>query len=161
MKRIALMLGLMGLPATSAFAAPWEYQGDYYGHEAWQGSADGENVLAFTCGDDAYDGAFYIATSEPYEATTSYADEVPATFTLDGKTVSVSGVFEDRAGNVGVYFEYNDATAPHLDQLFSLIVRARGDIGVKFFDKSMVFSSEGAAAAINIVANGPTDCNPY
>ena len=141
-----------------AQAAPWEHQTDDYGHEAYQGSKDGKYLLAFVCGDDAEDGAFYILTPEPYEATTSYADVVPTTFTLSEKALEISGVFEERTGKVSVYFTFS----PQLVQLFDLVANATGDIEASFFDKQVSFSSEGSAAALAYATDGsPDTCNPY
>lgn len=162
MRKSAISLALMLALGGTAHAAEWVHQTDDYGHEAWQGSTDEKYLLAFFCGDDADDGAFYILTPEPYEASTSYAAAVPTTFTASGKKLEMSGVFEERTGSVSVYFEATDDNALEIAQLYNLISGASGDIKVSFFDKQMSFSSEGAAAALNYAADGrPGNCNAY
>lgn len=159
MKRLIIAV----VPAVLAFsgaahAGPWQHDEKDYGHLAWQGSKDEQYQLAFMCGDDAYNGAFYIRTSERYEATTSYADAVPTMFTTNGKTLEMSGVFETRAGMVSVYFD----STRKLAQLYDLIANAKGDIKVNFFDKQMFFSSEDSAVALGYAADGsPDNCNPW
>jgi hypothetical protein len=64
----------------------------------------------------------------------------------------MSGVFEERTGNVSVYFNSTDDTAPQLARLYDLIANAKGDITVSFFDKQMSFSPEGSAAALGYAA---------
>lgn len=159
MKRFAITLSMMLAISSAAHAAAWQHQTDDFGHEAYQGSKDEKYLLAFICGDDADGWAFYILTPEPFEATTSYADTVPTTFTSNAKTLEISGVFKERTGSVSVHFE----STPKLDQLYDLIANAKGDIKVRFFDKQMSFSSEGSGEALGYAApaDNPDDCNPY
>lgn len=158
MNRFAIAVAAMIALTGAAKAEPWEYQGDDQVHEAWQGSKDGEYVFAFACEGFGSYGEFYVATPEPYEETTSYADRVPTIFTADGRSMEVNGVFEERAGSVSVFFPYTKESATGLDRLFAMVVAARGDIGIRFFDKNLTFASEGLAAAFEKVAAAPGDC---
>ncbi|MBK9004368.1 MAG: hypothetical protein IPM67_13030 [Sphingomonadales bacterium] len=158
MKRFGMAVAAVLAFTGSANAGPWQHDEKDYGHLAWQESKDGKYQLGFMCGEDADDGAFYIRTSERYEATTSYADAVPTTFASNGKTLEMSGVFETRAGMVSVYFD----SMSKLALLYDLIANAKGDIKINFFDKQMSFSSEGSAAALEYAAPGsPDNCNPW
>jgi len=171
MKRLSIaavaVLAMNGAP----LAGPWEYQSDDYGHEAWQASNDGDYALSFVC-DDTYgdNGIFRIAGPERYEKTTSYADKVPTTFTVDGKSLEISGVFtagnelitedfEDHMGTIGVLYAYTNESGPKLTQLFDMIVAAKGDIRVRFFDKDLAFSLEDAAVVLEQVAAAADVCH--
>jgi hypothetical protein len=138
--------------ASAAVAGPWQtdsiFDGDdLIGDTAYQWEDSVDNVLlGYDC--DAMLGfeALYVQIDEQYDATTSYAPEVPTTFTVDGVAFDVSGVFENRDGYL---FTYYDGLEDGVFELVEQLLIAKDSVTVSFFDKRYSFSAEGIGAALS------------
>jgi opacity protein-like surface antigen len=137
--------------ASSASAAPWqtdviEADGQIVGSTAYQWVEGEANVLlGYECDEMFGLEALYVQTEERYEETTSYAPDVPTTFTVDGKAYQFTGIFQNRDGYL---FTYYDGIDGGFYELIDSMLVATGTITVAFYDKSYSFSTEGIREAM-------------
>ena len=90
--------------------------------------------------------ALFVQTEERYEETTSYAAEVPTTFTVDGTSYELNGIFQNRDGYL---FTYYDGLEDVFYELFDHLLIAEDNVTVSFFDTSFSFSAEGIGGALS------------
>lgn len=151
-----LAAALVLASATVASAEPWqtdstEANGELIGLTAYQWESGGGNVLlGYEC--DAMWGfeALYVQTEELYDDTTSYAPDVPTTFTIDGVAYQMNGVFQNREGYLFTYYDAVDYNGYF--ELFERLAGATGTIEVAFYDTRFSFSAEGVGAAMSKAA---------
>ena len=138
--------------ASAALAEPWQTDSSFDGDEligetAYQWEDSGGNVLlGYEC--DAMWGleAFYVQLEERYDETTSYAPDVPTTFTVDGNSYPLTGIFQNREGYL---FAYYDGVDDSFFDLFDRLLIAKDSVTVAFYDKSFSFSAEGIGGALS------------
>ena len=155
MKRIGLVMLMSAAATLHAAAAPWTLDtfasdGVVQGQLAYQ-LDEGQRgyALAYECDAEWGEDAIFIQTAEAFDATTSYAPEVPTLLTIDGEAHEHSGNFQQRDGLLAVYFD--PAADP---EMLQQLRRATGSIEVALFDKQLRFSGEGAEAALRAAIDG-------
>lgn len=148
--RLLLLAAVIAAAATAAEAAPWqsgllddEITTYYY---AYQQAESGEHRLGYECEASSGVDVFFIETPEPYDPTTSYAPEVPTSFIIDGETIEVSGIFQDRGGKLFVIYE--SYAIERFGALFDKLLVAQSTVRVAFFDRDLSFSPEGLRDAV-------------
>jgi hypothetical protein len=108
-------------------------------HGAWVAAEDRDYAIGFTCDEGLDAGAIYIQTDEPWEPTSSYADEVPTLFTSGDTAIEAIGAFQDIEGYLHVYFdEYEDKAKVY--EIFDLFFEATAPVTVDFFTRKATFS---------------------
>lgn len=154
--RTMLAVATIAAMTAGAHAAPWEYQ-THYAEEIdtsffyatqWTDTAEPFG-LGYECDNFSFEDALYVQTPEKFDPSTSYAPDVPTTFAIDGQTIDVSGKFQNSEGDLYVYFY--GAEIENFQTLFDALVGAQSDIRVKYFDKDLSFSPEGAQDAVTRV----------
>jgi hypothetical protein len=145
-----LLAAVIGAATTAVQAAPWqsgllddEITTYYF---AYQQAENGEHRLGYECEASSGVDVFVIETPEPYDPTTSYAPEVPTSFIIDGETIEVSGVFQDRQGKL--FVAYESFAIDGFGALFDKLLVAQSPVRVTFFDRDLSFSSEGLREAV-------------
>jgi hypothetical protein len=148
-----LVAGLTALVLTAAQALPafaWTQDSDDAYAWGMESDTTGAFALVIDCDLEWGDYAIGIETSEPWQETTSYAPEVPVTFTIDGQAISTDAFrFVNRGGKVTVeLYEYGDDT---FDTIYEALYKATGEIAVSYFDKSLRFASTDIAGVLDTV----------
>jgi hypothetical protein len=92
-----------------------------------------------------------VYTAEPFDSGTSYAEEVPLSIIVDGRTQPVvNGIFEEFAGELLV------TASTYVDETLAPVVAAmangRRSIRVEFFERDFLFLPDGLDSAIRYLA---------
>ena len=146
-----LAAALVLASAAVAFAEPWqtdsfESEGELVGLTAYKWEDGVDNVLfGYEC--DALFGleSLYVQTEDLYDDTAGYAPDVPTTFTVDGASYQLTGIFQNRDGYV---FTFYDGIDDGFFDLFDRLLLATDTITVAFYDKRFSFSAEGIGDAL-------------
>lgn len=151
--KLLLLIAATTIVTTAAQAAPWrseqfllEQDNPYY--YAYQGDeSDGEHRLAYGCEYATGIDSLFIETPDLFDPTTSYAPEVPTSFTIDGEeTIEINGQFQDRGGYLSVV--YNSFVLDGFGTLLDTLIVAQSSIRVTFFDRDLSFSPQGLREAV-------------
>lgn len=151
-------LGIAALAAAISLAGPalaeegyWSYTEDGSGEDtmyvAWVSNAR-DFEMGVDCSESFGDRSIYLITDEPWEDTTSYAPEVPVTFTINGTDSAHTFLFEKTSDNQLAIAQYEIDYVDEVPALILSLERATGDIIVSFFTTSVVFSAESIAGAM-------------
>jgi hypothetical protein len=154
----ALMAAALSASPSFACAEEWHY-GTYEidqtmkGHTAYVRSDSGQYTLSFDCDDYWNVRIIYVGTPVRWEATTSYAPEVPTTFDDGRRLLDVAGMFEDRNGQLFVSYNENMMEAGAFDAIVDLLVDSNGPLQVSFFSYSAAFQMDLARERIAAAAH--------
>jgi hypothetical protein len=147
-----LLLAFTLALSTGSPALAWDFEESNDGGilvMAWQDSADGYQ-MAVECDDLFTDPDLYVFTPDLWDDSTSYADSVPLTVSVDGMPGEpLEGKFEEIDGEVvvSVYAEDDDRLWP----LHEALRKARSSIAVSFFDKTVQFGVDAVDDSIGKV----------
>jgi hypothetical protein len=147
--------GLVGA-SQPAFSAPWQYgtePGLFEIQSASQVDSSGAYKLVFDCS-AAMGLAVYsmaIIEPEPWDATASYAPEVPTRLEVDGSSREIDFFFAARASAQAVSLYEDPALNGDFFEFVRDALRSENSIRIRYFDRDLQFSGDGAAAGLTHV----------
>lgn len=152
-----LALAAFTLPAA---AAPWQNTareaGGYQIHYALQVDDTGQYTFALSCIEETGEYSMFVNTPVNWDATASYAPEVPTTITVNGTAYSdLNFRFLNGGGREVIAFDASGWAAEFATMQVALSY-ASGSIEFSYFDKHLVFAADGLDTALATLAN---DCS--
>jgi hypothetical protein len=153
---VAALVTCLALMVAPAYAngASWAYTQDGEDEDAvyiaFQHDRDGIE-FGVDCTAFMGDYSIYLFTDEHWEATTSYAPEVPVTFTINGTDHTATFGFEHNDKNELIVAEYEMDNADEVNALMEALREATGTIRVSYFTTSRSFEAAGVGDALGKV----------
>lgn len=161
--QIAALVACLLLTTAPAYAndAAWAYTQDGEDDDAvYIAFQHDRNGVEFGIDCTAFMGDYsiYLFTDEHWEATTSYAPEVPVTFSINGTDHTATFGFEHNDKNELIVAEYEMDDADEVNDLIYALRNADGTIGISYFTTSRSFAAAGirdAFAKVDDACWGP------
>lgn len=149
----ALVAAAMSATPSLACAEEWHYEtykidDTMNGYSAYVLSDNREYTLGFECDDYWNVSAIYVRTPVRWEATTSYAPDVPTRFDDGRQVLDVAGAFEERNGQLYVFYHQHMMAEGAFDAVFNLLVESEGPLHASFFTYHGAFQMERARERI-------------
>lgn len=148
--RLLITASVVLATCYAAQAEPWRV--DSYTidpgtfHSAVQSDLEGAYALIVQCHEETR--VFEVLLESPFDWETgaSYAPEVPAVVTInDFPMTDVMFYFDERSWSEGIRA---DNSTEAFRTLLERLLRAEGEIQVRYFDRSATFSAEGIEDAL-------------
>ncbi len=150
--RLLLAGAFVAALSTAALAGPWVYEpftldDGTRGHRAYQWVEAPEDIaFGYDC-DEAWGMEyFYIRTPERYDAGGPYPFQIPTVFEIDGTVIELQGMPKDNRGQLFLYYSIGEMD--ELDAFLDLVAKARRPIRINYDRDDLLFSPQGAAAAL-------------
>lgn len=154
---VAVVAATLSATPSLACAEEWHYEAFpmddvMKGHRAYVLSDNRDYTLGFECDDYWNVRAIFVRTPVRWEATTSYAPEVPTRFDDGTQVVDASGFFEDRGGQLHVVFNEHMMDTGAFDAIVRMLDESEGPLHASFFTYHAAFQMERARGTLSQAA---------